>query len=428
MALHLISASLASTERLGELFRTMRDTHGGPAYLSRRELDKVQRDAERMMLRSTDEGGSEADEESFHAASAWAMAQLRDPLAAHLRPWQAVAARERFHGHISLGLTLESKLVRQAAASRWPWGRWRRASIVSSVAAGSAAARAGLQTGDELLEVGGLPISGPLRHEALQVLDEGPEGEMVPITLRAQRASMRTVRLCRRTVPLTTVSYRSVSCRALANGVAHVVTISSFGSTTAAELRSALRQLRSAHVGDVLVFDLRCNEGGLLPEAIGACRMLLPCGAHILSLCKTAPQRVVKSYHRRWYHRCELPMAIRSRPYVVLVNRASASSAEVFAGALAHSGGALVIGTRTYGKGSSQAVVYQTDGHAISFTAYTLAVGQRGRHRVPLSEGVEPHMPWRWRAPRGVRVAADAEIERVLQASAMHGKPAATAR
>ena len=81
-------------------------------------------------------------------------------------------------------------------------------------------------------------------------------------------------------------------------------------------------------------------------------------------------------------------------PLVVLVNDASASSAEVFAGALAHAGGAQVIGTRTYGKGSSQAVCYQTDGYAVSFTAYTLTVGKRHGHVRLDGRGVTPHLKW----------------------------------
>ena len=71
---------------------------------------------------------------------------------------------------------------------------------------------------------------------------------------------------------------------------------------------------------------------------------------------------------------------------------------------------------RTYGKGSSQAVVYQQDGYAASFTAYTLAVGRTAGAVSLDGKGVTPHMPWHWRAPRSVRAADDAEIERVLSA------------
>jgi C-terminal processing protease CtpA/Prc len=257
----------------------------------------------------------------------------------------------------------------------------------------------------------------------------------------------RTVRLRRVATPPPTVLSRQ-----LLNGRAHVLRISSFGATTAAELRTALRTIRGGRAtsntgaGGVdhgtLIFDLRGNEGGLLPEAIAACRMVLPLGGHVVSLKKEEPSRVAKAFRRRWYHRSELPRLTPAAstlappseaerpsssagpahaepaPLVVLVNGLSASSAEVFAGALAHAG-ALVIGTRTYGKGSSQAVVYQSDGHAVSYTAYTLAVGA-AEGSAPLSRGVHPHVPWRWRcSPAGpFRAADDAEIERALSAAA----------
>jgi len=261
------------------------------------------------------------------------------------------------------------------------------------------------------------------------------------------------VRLRRSAVPLTTVTCRGLACEALPHGHCYVLRIASFGSTTASELRSALRELSHARgavegassspppssppstsaatatsspsspsLPTTLVFDLRGNEGGLLPEAIDACRMLLPRGEHILSLCKHVPRRVSHAYHCRWYHRRWFRRdevgALGSPQYIVLVNHGSASSAEVFAGALAHSADALVIGQRTYGKGSSQAVVYQTDGHAIAFTAYTLAVGAKHVDRADLAEGVEPHVRWRWSSVLPESIAADdAELHRALSAA-----------
>lgn len=413
VALLVVAACTVSSthERLGELFDTLRRTHGGPAYIPIRSLQDLQQHAEKR-LREDD------SEEAFLDVCSWAMRQLLDPLATHMRPSQAVAARERFHGRVSLGLKLEMRFARQPASGRL-WHGWRRVSVVRSVEEGSAAEHAGLQAGDEVLEVCGLPLVGASREEALEIVDMGPEGEVVPITLR-KRAAIRTVKLTRTIVPLSTVSCRPLSCGAMR---CNIVTISSFGSTTAAELRAHLRKLRSTSKNEMLVFDLRGNEGGLLPEAISACRMLLPRGAHILSLCKAAPPRVVKSYHRRWFHRSELPGVNKRRdhpPYVVLVDRASASSAEVFAGALAQSGGALVVGQCTYGKGSSQAVVYQSDGHAVSFTAYTLAVGRRrGRQMLDLAMGVEPQVRWRWRTARSTLPVANAELERALVTACM---------
>ena len=74
--------------------------------------------------------------------------------------------------------------------------------------------------------------------------------------------------------------------------------------------------------------------------------------------------RTVRCYRRRWWHRSALPRPLRAAdapPLIVLVNRRSASAAEVLAAALAHSGRAVLVGKRTFGKGVSQALVYQRD-------------------------------------------------------------------
>ena len=519
-----------SHSRLCELFRSMRSTHGGPAYVSRRELDAIRRKTETRLREerpSPEEmragagdpfeqtGSSAAEERRYRHACASAMRALMDPLAAHLSPTSAVMTRERFHGRASFGITLKMRLVRakpRAVAShadadvggdggdgcwsplrcawrRWVgggrgWGGWRMAALVSEIVSGSPAEVAGVRAGDELLAVCDHPCSGPTMASALELLDDGVEGEEVTLTLlrtappqldgKASQAARSTAARAEPRAPLsrspttwtvrllrTPLLERTVTSRALCDGSVHLIQIDAFGATTAGELRAALGALRrhsAAKRGGraggracaTLVLDVRGNAGGLLHEAVAACRMMLPMGAHIVSLNKEAPRRTVQAFRRRWYHRCELPPAIRTAwcgagggggageggggeggkggeggggeggggvPLVILVDDASASSAEVFAAALAHAAGAIVIGQPTFGKGSSQAVVYQSDGYAIAFTAYTLAVGRRRGER-PLSQRVQPHVPWRWRAWRSRgQLSDDAEVVRALAAA-----------
>ena len=61
--------------------------------------------------------------------------------------------------------------------------------------------------------------------------------------------------------------------------------------------------------------------------------------------------------------------------------------------------------------------MYLSDGYAASFTAFTLSVGRRRGDRPLDGVGVDPHVPWRWRAPRTMRAADDAEVERALAAA-----------
>ena len=123
--------------RLHELVSSMQETHGGPAYISSADLDEAYRGAERMLDDVLDDNSMDA-EEKFASACAHVMDHLHDPLASHLRPAQAVAARERFHGRASVGLKLRFSLVQLGGEEddaggassearhgllRWPWPR-----------------------------------------------------------------------------------------------------------------------------------------------------------------------------------------------------------------------------------------------------------------------------------------------------------------
>ncbi|KAL1514511.1 hypothetical protein AB1Y20_003610 [Prymnesium parvum] len=362
---------------LRELFDTLQRTHGGPAFLTPSQLRTLRRDA------------LSAPSASFASACAWVMSQLNDPYAAYLAPSQVGQLRERFHGVVGVGLEMT------AVRPSW-WRRWhdepRMRVKVKRVVAGSTAERAGIKVGDEILDIDDTPVSS-VDSVALSEWLEGEEGSRVALRLRS-RDGTRTRRLSLRRAP---IPVRTVTAQGLPSLVVTrrscsplLLRISHFGSTTALELRQALR--RRASSAAPLVIDVRCNEGGLLPEAVAAARMFLPRGATVLSLWK--PKRKVHTYRRRWYHRGEL--STRSiPPLYVLVDENSASAAEIFAGALGASGRAVVIGTATYGKGASQALAYMSDGSAVRFTVYTLRVGST---EWDLACGVRPDVQWRWRS------------------------------
>ena len=108
-----------------------------------------------------------------------------------------------------------------------------------------------------------------------------------------------------------------------------------------------------------------------------------------------------------------LPISPHISPYLpvlVLVTQQTASAAEIFAAALAHAGNALVLGTHTFGKGTSQAFVHLPGGHGLTFTVYSLAAGAASASH-PLNDGVAPHVRWQWwSAVSTATAAADREI------------------
>ena len=170
----------------------------------------------------------------------------------------------------------------------------------------------------------------------------------------------------------------------------------------------------------------------MLPAAVAVARMLVPARGTppLLAMCKqraaapeaeavTAPE-VVKAFHRRWYHRA--PLGVAAPLVVVLVNGATVSAAEVLAAALRGAGRAVIVGEGTYGKGATQALVYQRDGCALLFTAYTLHSGG-----APLTRGVAPHAGEHGVEPRELdarqHVEARARLEQLHAAGRVRHEP-----
>ena len=449
---------------MSELLKAMRTTHGGPSFVSRSTLKRVGQDA----LRQCTDAMSEAE---YQRLCSWVCEHLNDPYASYLPDAQLNAMRERFHGRVGIGMSVRRRLQREPGDS-WRRG-WRRVAAVTAVEDQSPAAVAGVRVGDELLQVDSASAHDAELSTVTELL-EGPEGSHVQLLVRrpgrgnsgasqgAVAAGMRpaddgegsdgattALRVRRQLLPQRSVTSRVTRLRmtttragveheeSRGEGTARVLRIAFFGASTASELRDELRQLRR---GECAVLDLRDNDGGLLSAALASARMLLPPGAHLLSLQKVATRarhhaaaaayagspssprphaeaeadvgpppdvprmRTVRCYRRRWWHRSALPRPLRGAdapPLIVLVNRRSASAAEVLAAALAHSGRAVLVGKRTFGKGLSQALVYQRDGAGLLFTVYQLAAGAR-RGTEPLTRGVEPHVPWAWRGRRGI--------------------------
>ena len=423
--------------RLRDVFRSLRTSHGGPAFVNNNQLADLETEAQSRLDRAC---ALDQSDGAYLRTCDWVMSQLRDPYAAHLPPARTDAVYERYHGRVGLGLRLGWRLRRDSAL------RWRRCATVLSVDACSPAERAGVRVGDEVVEVGGEGVRGARLAATVRRLEDGAEGTSVELTLRRENgggdndaphpstqipaaaapsaeAATTTVEVRRQLLPKPTV----VS-RALDGAGAHVLRISSFGTRTAAEVRAELRRLRRARAAGAppptLVLDLRDNDGGLLPAAVAVARMLVPARGTppLLAMCKqraaapeaeavTAPE-VEKAFHRRWYHRA--PLGVAAPLVVVLVNGATVSAAEVLAAALRGAGRAVIVGEGTYGKGATQALVYQRDGCALLFTAYTLHSGG-----APLTRGVAPHVRWHFGRGDPERLG-DAEIGRVLKAAEQH--------
>jgi len=218
------------------------------------------------------------------------------------------------------------------------------------------ASRAGFQPGDRLIEIDGRAMHGWRETEAVRAL-MGPPGTKV--TVKAQRtgwAEPRSFTLVRDVIRLVSVEGKLFD-RKLA-----YVKIKTFQDRTDAYLRKTIESLRAeagGHLGGVIL-DLRHNPGGLLDQAVKVADRFMD-GGVIVTTKGRGGKHVEVEKARPKNNEPRFPMT-------VLVDGGTASASEIVAGALQDSGRAVVIGTRTFGKGSVQTVIELEDGSGLKLT------------------------------------------------------------
>jgi carboxyl-terminal processing protease len=222
--------------------------------------------------------------------------------------------------------------------------------IVTMPVAGGPGFRAGLLPGDWVVEVDGESTKGLGLNELIKRLRGRPGEAVRMLVYRPSTQETREVRIVRELINVPTVRD---ACILPAGGAAlpplGYLRIVQFGEKTLVELNEALEQLRAGGMAG-LILDLRNNPGGLLDAAVQVAGRFTEPG-RIIASTEGRPGR--ESVH---YLRAEGVEHDGRLPLVVLVNRHSASGAEIVAGALKDLGRALLVGEQTYGKGSVQTV------------------------------------------------------------------------
>ena len=157
------------------------------------------------------------------------------------------------------------------------------------------------------------------------------------------------------------------------------VRLTQFGEKTSDELERALRRLKKQELRG-LVLDLRWNPGGLLEQAVDVCEKFLPKGQLVV----TTEGRVPSQNSRRYALGHD---ELDGLPIVVLVNLGSASASEIVAGCLQDVKRAVILGEKTFGKGSVQSILPLQDGSALRLTT---AKYYTPSHKVIHEEGITP--------------------------------------
>ena len=220
---------------------------------------------------------------------------------------------------------------------------------------GSPAAAAGIHSGDMISAIDGQPVGGDLDGAMARM--RGPRGSMVKlVVIRAGQALPLEF-----AVERAQVDVHSVATLVLDGGYLYV-RITSFSDTTAEDFAAGVARLRrdfNAKPRGVII-DLRNNPGGVLESAVEVADQLLDEGVIVSAEGRTPASRFSMDATPG-----DILPGVR---VVVLVNGATASAAEILAGALQDHHRAVLLGRRTFGKGSVQTVMPLTEGRAIKLT------------------------------------------------------------
>ncbi len=217
---------------------------------------------------------------------------------------------------------------------------------------GTTADRQGIKPGDRILAIQNRATQGMGLMEAVSMI-RGPAGTTVRLSiLHPGRPRRRDYTITRQVIPR-----RSVRARQLESGYGYV-RISRFITDTGRDTFLALRDLARSGTRGVIL-DLRNNPGGLLDQAIKVSEMFLNQGVIVSTRGRTSNNNVIyRAKPNVRYSRFTFPL-------IVMVNQGSASGTEVVAAALQDNKRALIIGSRTFGKGSIQTVFPLRGGAAL---------------------------------------------------------------
>jgi carboxyl-terminal processing protease len=218
------------------------------------------------------------------------------------------------------------------------------------------AAKAGLKTGDLIIRLDEKAVKGMSLNDAVKLM-RGKPGSDITLTV-VREGNPKPLKF---TLTRSVIKIQSVKTRMLENGFGYV-RITQFQANTGDGLKDGLAKLKTQNKGDLkgLVLDLRNNPGGVLNAAITVSDAFLTKGTIVYT-----EGRIADSQLRANATPADL---LSGAPLVVLVNGGSASASEIVAGALQDHKRAIIMGTKTFGKGSVQTIIPMSNGAALKIT------------------------------------------------------------
>lgn len=310
-----------------------------------------------------------------------ALNKLGDPYTRFLDPEAYQSLKNQTSGELSgVGLRLEINEENQSLTVVEPLEN-------------SPASKAGIQPGDEIIAINGQPTS-LLSLEQASKLIRGESGTEVNLKLSRTGKGLFSLDLTRAEIELPRVTYELRETNQTRVGY---IKVKEFSSHAAEQMREAILDLKEKNP-EAYVIDLRNNPGGLLYASIEMARMWLEEGAIVSTVDREGGDRAFQANQT----------ALTDKPLAVLVNGNSASASEILAGALKDNDRAVIVGSKTYGKGTVQSVSSLSDGSGLAVTV--------ARYYPPSGtdinrKGIEPDVKTSLKRSDQVRLSSNPELQ-----------------
>ena len=275
--------------------------------------------------------------------------------------------------------------------------------------------KAGILSGDRIIRIDGKSTEKMSLQDAVKSLRGDPGTEIHMTVFRPSNSQVQEFKLTRSVINVDMV--KDINGKKefpLSDNKIGYVRLVQFGEKTSEDLENAIRSLRKQGMQG-FVLDLRWNPGGLLEQAVDVCEKFLPRGQLVV----TTEGRNAAQNSSRYAngHGDEL----KGLPMVVLINLGSASASEIVAGCLQDVKRAIVLGEKSFGKGSVQSILPLQDGSALRLTT---AKYYTPSHKVIHEEGITPDISVPMteeedrdiqlqRSPGGLESLTDKDRERV---------------
>ncbi|MFZ2961097.1 MAG: S41 family peptidase [Candidatus Ozemobacteraceae bacterium] len=270
--------------------------------------------------------------------------------------------------------------------------------------------RAGIKSGDMILKIDGKDVTDIALHDAVKLL-RGPEGTKVTINVaREGEKAPKDYTLVREVIKIPSVKYWVVKPNI------GYIRLTQFIQTSSEDLEKAMIALEKEKVTSI-VLDLRNNPGGLLTAAVEVCRKFLPKGDIVSIKGRDGEKNTYSSFFQSH------PVL----PLIVLINEGSASASEIVAGCIRDNKRGLLVGKKSFGKGSVQTVISLNDGSALALTtALYYSPNGFNIHKKGINPDIEVELPKLTEADR-VEITKAMEEEEKQQKNAASGLTATPA-